>query len=745
VVRAYLGRRSLEWKLPIAICSVLLVLLGTLAWVAYLDVRRTETSSAGLRLEGLAQQFSSELRGEAPKAVAEVRRQAQNPDLRAYLRSPSEATRSAALTALRPGGTDAGRVAANELRDPNGAQLLVGGRDTVHSSAIPVVALTLVGPSSDSGAMGPFLALGDSVALPAVVPVLDHGVRLGYLIQWRYVTASRSERDATLALVGPGSGMYLGSVTGGVWTDRTAVVPPPPIDVSRLAGFTRYQRPGHGWRIAAAAAVPGTPWLVLIEFSEGVVLAPAHRFLVRVAVIALVLFFLGLLGVWLMIRRLTEPMRQLTDAAEGISTGDYSGRVKVHGRDELARLGTTFNLMAERVEDTHQKLEDKVVELRSTQEKFAHAQRMEAVGRLAGGIAHDFNNILTVILGETDLAIATESGEDTKQSFLEIRKAGERAAILTRQLLAFSRRQLIEPTVFSLNELIADLDKMLGRLIGEDIELVSRTDAEEPAVRADRGQIEQVVMNLVVNARDAMPRGGRLVIETANVTLDEEYVRTRADVAPGPYVMIAVSDTGSGMTDDVKAHIFEPFFTTKDRSKGTGLGLATCYGIVKQSGGHIVAYTEIDVGTTMRVYLPAAGKEAEVARSPAASPLRGNETILLVEDEVPVRMIAARILEGQGYRVLEATDGEDALSVLEHHPETIHLMMTDVVLPGIGGRELAEQVEATGRGIKILFSSGYTDDVILQHKLVARDVTLLQKPFTASTLSQKVRQVLDSN
>jgi CheY-like chemotaxis protein len=301
----------------------------------------------------------------------------------------------------------------------------------------------------------------------------------------------------------------------------------------------------------------------------------------------------------------------------------------------------------------------------------------------------------------------------------------------------------VEPVVFSMNDLVLDLEKMLARLIGEHITLVTRTAAEIPTVRADRGQVEQVVVNLVVNARDAMPSGGRLTIETFTVRLDTEYARSRSDVVPGDYVMISVSDTGHGMSAEIQSHLFEPFFTTKDRSRGTGLGLATSYGIVKQGGGHIAAYSEPGVGTTMRVYLPCVQQSPEPRLVKEETLPRGSETILLVEDDRPVRATAARILTNQGYRVLEAGDGAAALALLDGTGLAVDLMITDVVLPGMGGRELAEQVARIRPQIRILYVTGYTDDVILQHRLVERDVSLLQKPFTAGSLGAKVREVLD--
>jgi nitrogen-specific signal transduction histidine kinase len=399
--------------------------------------------------------------------------------------------------------------------------------------------------------------------------------------------------------------------------------------------------------------------------------------------------------------------------------------------------------MASRVDETHRQLEGKVAELQATREQFAHAQRMEAVGRLAGGVAHDFNNLLSVILGGVELVLS-DPGPPDRELLVEIRAAGERAAGLTRQLLAFSRRQVVTPSVVDLNALVVELERMLGRLLGERFRLETRPLADVATVHADRGQIEQVVVNLVVNARDAMPEGGTIVVETRTVTVTGDHARSGEDAVPGEYVTIAVRDTGTGMTDEVRSHLFEPFFTTKSPGKGTGLGLATSYGIARQSGGHIAAYTEVGRGTTMRVYLPLAHAGPEPAEADAAPPRGGSETILLVEDEPGVRRVAAHVLGARGYRVLETASGEEALRVLEAHPDEIHLLLTDVVLPGLGGRELAERAAELRRDLKILFASGYTDDVVLQHRLVTDDVPFIQKPFAAASLSRKVREVLDA-
>jgi PAS domain S-box-containing protein len=385
-----------------------------------------------------------------------------------------------------------------------------------------------------------------------------------------------------------------------------------------------------------------------------------------------------------------------------------------------------------------------ITELRLSESRIQQEQKLEAMGRLAGGIAHDFNNLLTIIVGEAEELLAAGT-PGAVSSATAIRTAGERAAALTGQLLAFSARQTAAPMVFDLNASVAALGTVLYRLIGEDIDLVMRLAPDTWQPRADPAHVEQVLVNLVVNARDAMPMGGTLTVETGNVTLDGEYAWENAAVQAGDYVVLTVSDTGTGMTADVRARLFEPFFTTKERGQGAGLGLATCYGIVRQAGGHIAVYSEPALGTTVKVYLPQ-GSES-VVRSTATARLelpRGNETILLVEDDAAVRGIAARLLQGQGYTVLEAESGTVAAQLIGSHCGNIDLLLTDVVLQGIGGREIANQARAKRPGISVLFTSGYTDDVILQHRLLERDVALLSKPFSRESIACKVREVLDA-
>jgi PAS domain S-box-containing protein len=380
-------------------------------------------------------------------------------------------------------------------------------------------------------------------------------------------------------------------------------------------------------------------------------------------------------------------------------------------------------------------------------EQLRQSQKMEAIGRLAGGIAHDFNNLLTVIRGYSQLSLMDLKGNEKLKGHLdEVQKAAQKAADLTHHLLAFSRRQIMEMKILDLNALLKDLDKMLHRVIGEDIELTYRLSSDIGKVRVDPGQMEQVILNLAVNARDAMPSGGRLTIETSNAELDEAYAHTHLGSKPGHYVMMSVSDTGLGMSPEVRERAFEPFFTTKDQGKGTGLGLSTCYGIVKQSGGNIWAYSESGRGTTFKIYLPRAEEVPKEMKhkAEAAEILRGTETILAVEDEIEVRKLVAQILKGQGYTVIEASHGEEAIKAAQKNSgKKIHLLLTDVVMPGMSGRELAVTLGLRHPNLKVLYMSGYADDAVVHHGVLEEGVNYIQKPFTLDALARKVREVLD--
>jgi PAS domain S-box-containing protein len=380
------------------------------------------------------------------------------------------------------------------------------------------------------------------------------------------------------------------------------------------------------------------------------------------------------------------------------------------------------------------------------QAQLLQAMKMEAVGRLAGGVAHDFNNLLTVISGYSELLLQM-IGKDSPMhgQVEEIKRAGERAALLTQQLLAFSRKQIIEPKVVRLDHQVAEMHKMLGRLIGENIEMQAITGKSLGAVKVDPGQFQQILMNLAVNARDSMPDGGKIVIETANVDLDEGYCALHPYILPGRFVMLSVSDTGTGMNEEVKAHIFEPFFTTKERGSGTGLGLAMAYGAVHQAGGSIAVYSEVGIGTTFKIYLPRVEEEvAKPVTDDRPQDMRGgSETVLLVEDEDIVRNLCVRILEHLGYKVLQARNGAEAIVLAQGYGDRIDLLLTDVVMPGMSGAELATQLVLLHPGMIVLFTSGYTEDVISHHGVLAEGVSFIVKPYTPSALARKVREVLD--
>jgi PAS domain S-box-containing protein len=396
---------------------------------------------------------------------------------------------------------------------------------------------------------------------------------------------------------------------------------------------------------------------------------------------------------------------------------------------------------------TERKRTDEV--LRKSEDQLRKSQRLEAVGRLAGGVAHDFNNMLTAIIGTTELAmLELHRDHPARKDLKEIKQTADRAANLTRQLLAFARQQISAPGILNLNDLIINLDKMLRRLIGEDIELVMVPASDIGLIQVDAGQLEQVIVNLAVNARDAMPQGGSLVLQTANFTVAPEAAQQHPELAPGEYVVLTVRDTGLGMTEEVKARLFEPFFTTKEFGKGTGLGLATCYGVIKQNGGHIEVESEIGKGSTFRLYLPQITETA--ATRPqldhAGALPHGSETVLLVEDEPTVREVATRMLREQGYNVLVAANGDEALQLARSRSnEPIHLLVTDVVMPRLSGKAVADQLRAGRPDMKVLFISGYSDDTLIRHGAADTGLNFLQKPFSPSLLAYKIRDVLDKN
>jgi PAS domain S-box-containing protein len=426
---------------------------------------------------------------------------------------------------------------------------------------------------------------------------------------------------------------------------------------------------------------------------------------------------------------------------------------RMHGMIRLRRsdrqiVDVDFSATANFVPGRHFSVLRDVTERRKLEEQLRQSQKLESVGMLAGGIAHDFNNLLTVITGYSELTLnRLDQADPLARNIEEIKKASKRAAALTRQLLAFSRKQVLQPKVIDLNSVIVNIEKMLGRLVGEDMELRTSQGIGLGQVKADPGQIEQVILNLVVNARDAMPKGGKITLETANIYLDETYARGHIAVKPGWFVMLAVTDTGQGMDVETQKYIFEPFFTTKEEGKGTGLGLSTVYGIVKQSDGNIWVYSEVGVGTTFKIYLPLVDEQVTETGADAArrESVPGTETILLAEDEEMVRNLARESLEMNGYTVLEAANGKEALLICQQHEGRIHLLLTDMVMPRMSGKELAEQLVKLRPDTRVLYMSGYTNQAIVHHGILDRDIAFIGKPFTPDGLVTEVVKVLQQN
>ncbi len=387
-----------------------------------------------------------------------------------------------------------------------------------------------------------------------------------------------------------------------------------------------------------------------------------------------------------------------------------------------------------------------ISEKKNLEDQLLHSQKLEAIGRLSGGIDHDFNNLLTMVIGNTELMLEDNTINDTvREGIKEIQAAGERAASLTQQLLAFSRKQVLQPKIINFNKTIQNMEKMLRRMIGEDIELRTFLDIDVGQIEADAGQIEQVIMNLVVNARDAMPKGGKITLETKNVDIDENYAGNHISVIPGSYVMFSISDTGIGMSDETRTRIFDPFYTTKEKGKGTGLGLSTVYGIIKQSRGNIWVYSEPGKGTTFKIYLPRVEKpisETEL-KIRKIDTLTGSETILVVEDDEIVRNITKKILQGYGYIVLKAACGEEAIEISKTYKGSIHLLLTDVVMPGISSRDTEMNIKSSRPEIRVLYMSGYTDNTIVHYGVLDPGKEFIAKPFTPESIARKVREVID--
>ena len=782
--RFSLSNISLKYRLPLLIGTLLAGVIIACNWASYRAVNATALDVGRERLQNVTQQLSTLLQQTANNISTKTSTVANDTAIRAFVKSPETASQADVQKLLQqftaPQDANSIRV---ELWSAERGQLLVWPE----GDRTPLGDLTT---DFKQASAEPFRSIGsirpvkDTVGFPAVAAVRnDDGKVAGYLVRWRKVTATAETRQQLTKLLGTSAAFYLGNHEGDVWTDFANIVARPSVDVRAKEDIFTYAR-GNDEVMGLARPVAGTPWLILIEFPDAVVLKPVTSYVKRIVVIGLLLFVVGVAGAFVLSRNITSPIYQLTAGATAISRGDHSRSVNIHQNDELGQLANAFNAMREKVSNSQRELEQKVQErtrqleeanrqleslsqshahkrsvaekertdaleaLHHTEKQLVQSQKLEAVGRLAGGISHDFNNLLTVILGYSDIMKRNlPDGDPLRRNLEEIIRASERAASLTRQLLAFSRKQVMQPKVFDLTTVVSDLGKMLRRMIGEDIELRVTSESDLGNIKADPVQLEQVIMNLVVNARDAMPKGGKLSIEMTNVYLDESYSQDHVSVVPGDYVMLAISDTGCGMDEETRQRIFEPFFTTKEQGKGTGLGLSMVYGIVKQSGGNIWVYSEEGRGTTFKIYFPrvtAAAEEYKRASNGLDMP-QGSETILLVEDAEWVRTLAREVLETAGYRVLEAANADAAIRLCDSiNGDRIDLLLTDVVMPGMSGNEMSRILLVKHPGMPVLYMSGYTDDAIVQHGVLEAGINFLQKPFTPAALAMKVREVLDT-
>jgi signal transduction histidine kinase/CheY-like chemotaxis protein len=783
--RFALANISLKYRLPLLIGTLLAGVIIACNWASYRAVKASAIEVGRERLQNLTQQLSTLLQQSASNISTKTSTVANDAAIRAFVKSPETASPSDAQKILQQftAPQDANSI-RTELWNVDRSLLLVSPQ----GDKTPLGDLTndfKQASAEPFKTIGPIRPLKDTVGFPAVAAIKsDDGKVAGYLVRWRKLTATADTRQQLTKLLGTSATLYLGNHSDDTWTDFVNIVAKPSVDVRAKEDIFTYKRDGNTEVIGLARPIAGTPWLILIEFPDDVVLKPVGGYVKRMVFIGLFLFVMGVAGTFVLSRNITGPLYQLTAGATAISRGDHSRTVNIHQGDELGQLAKAFNSMKEKVRDSQRELERKVQErtaqleeanrqleslsqanahkrsvaeqertdalelLHSTEKQLVQSQKLEAVGRLAGGISHDFNNLLTVILGYSDIMKRNlQAGDPLRRNVDEIIKASERAASLTRQLLAFSRKQVMQPRVFDLETVVGDLEKMLRRMIGEDIELRVTTEADLGNIKADPVQLEQVIMNLVINARDAMPKGGKLSIEMANVYLDESYSQDHVSVVPGDYVMLAISDTGCGMDEETRQRIFEPFFTTKEQGKGTGLGLSMVYGIVKQSGGNIWVYSEAGHGTTFKIYFPRVTAQAEEYKR-ASNGLEmpgGSETILLVEDAEWVRILARQVLETAGYRVLEAGNADAAIRLCDSiNGDRIDLLLTDVVMPGMSGNEMSRILLVKHPGMPVLYMSGYTDDAIVQHGVLEPGINFLQKPFTPAALAMKVREVLDA-
>ncbi len=777
--------QPLRRKLPLLIAGLIALAIATFGLLANRQLRIAFEAMATDRLHVAAQRLGSLLAEQTGLIRNQLASQAGDPILVASLTNPTPQTVAAAeslLTKQLP-----------PLQAPSRAlftkdcRLVASGGQMKESALLktcpansPLVSLKGAGRQAW---VQPFVIRGDTVLYAVIAPVVKGTDTLGTLVQVRTIT-SRTGGRVISALIGRDVTFMLGNAKGPrVWTDLSTPTSGP--DRARVFGAApAYYEPAGGVeQMGVALRIAATPWFVWVQVPVATARAGQYRALQQMFGIGIAIILIGLVFAIVIGNHVTGPLLELSSAADDLASGDYGRRVGTTRKDEIGLLMTSFNRMGEEVEAakhemaaqgeeleqhyrdaqdmaheleiSNQELLEAAEEARMAnagrelaQSQLLHVQKMDAVGRLAGGVAHDFNNLLTVISSYTELALEGLDAKDALyQDMLEIRSSTDRAARLTRQLLAFSRKQVLQIETVRLNAVASEMEKMLHRLIGEDVALVFDLARDLGEVRADPGQLEQVLMNLVLNARDAMPNGGRLVVRTANVTVANEILRDGQSVPPGDYVTLSVVDTGSGMTRETRDHLFEPFFTTKEQGQGTGLGLSIVYGVVKQFSGEILVDSEPEHGTTFDIYLPRlphSNGDYTTGRRTSGPARIGSETILLVEDDTSLRSLARRILSDAGYAVIEATTASEAIAIGESYRDRIHLLLTDVVMPQASGSEVGARLSATRQGLRVLYMSGYTDDDVLRRGVVQEKIDFLQKPFTPAQLTKRVREVLDA-
>ena len=613
--------------------------------------------------------------------------------------------------------------------------------------------------SSKAFVVGEYIVAGQTAkaSLPFALPLLNSSGQVDRVVfaavdletVRRGLDAADWPEDATIIVTDREHTILVKHPNGEKWAGQSLKTDPVTMQIgSRETGVVDHVEKGDTEVFAFSRVQPldsGVTVRVSVSKTQARTAATSamYRYLLVFALIACVI----MLGVQAASHRLLlHPIKELTRASRRLAAGDLGARVSASTTiPELHELAKDFDDMATAIEEREKERLLAEMHRKELEQQYHQAQKMEAVGRLAGGIAHDFNNMLTAILGYCELLLEdTKISTSNRTDIIEIEKAGKTAAQLTRQLLAFSRREIIKPAVLDVNAIVSAVDKMLHRLVGEHIEMKATLAPDLHAVKADRGQLEQVVLNLALNARDAMPDGGCMSIETANVHLRDGVVSTYLTAPPGEYVMLAVRDTGSGMAPDVMVHLFEPFFTTKGTGKGTGLGLATIYGIVKQSNGGIAVDSKVGHGSIFKIYFPRCDEHVaeDVAGAVVDQTASGKATILIVEDDPGIRELSTKILSRYGYKVLAAEGGEEARTICERHDGVIHVLLSDVVMPGMNGPMVADMLTKMRPGLKVVFMSGYTDNVIVRHGVMERDLPFLQKPFTPERLASKIVEVL---